>query len=121
MYAERHRVDITTASDGTATAFTPNVTGRILGVVYVKNNFANGVDFAITLETTGEPILALTDQNASGVFYPRVPVDDETGADATLDGTRKLREPVVAVSDRVRIAVAQGGDGKTGTVHIVVG
>lgn len=121
MHAERHRVDITTAADGSATAYTPNVTGRILGVVYVKTDFADGVDFAIALEATGEPILTLTDQNASGVFYPRVGVHDAAGVAATLDGTRLARAPVVACCDRVRIVVAQGGDTKTGAVHIIVG
>jgi hypothetical protein len=121
MYAQRYSVSLTTASDGTATGYTPPVNGRILAVIYQKTDFANGVDFTITLEATGEPILTLTDQNASGTFYPRVPVQDAAGADATLDGTRKMREPVRAADDRVKIVIAQGGSVKTGTVLVVVG
>lgn len=121
MYAVRHTVALTTAADGSATGYTPNVTGRILGIRYVKTDFDNGVDFAITLEATGQAVLTLTDQNASGSFYPRVPVQDDVGADATLDGTRKMREPVVAVNDRVKIVIAQGGNVKSGTVYVIVG
>jgi len=121
MHAEKHSVALTTAADGSATGYTPNVTGRILSVQYVKTDFADGVDFTITLEATGQAILTLTDQNTAGVFYPRAGVHDAAGAAATLDGTRLMREPVVAVNDRVKIVIAQGGDTKTGTVIVVVG
>jgi hypothetical protein len=121
MHATRHAVALTTAADGSATGYTPNVTGRILGIRYVKTDFADGVDFTITLEATGEAILTLTNQNAAGTFYPRVPVQDEAGADATLDGTRKMRDAVVAVHDRVKIVIAAGGNVKTGAVHVIVG
>ena len=121
MYTERHSVALTTAADGSATGYTPHITGRILGIIYTKTDFANGVDFAITLNATGETILTLTDQNSSGVWYPRVQVHDETGTGATLDGTRKMREPVAAANDRVKIVIAQGGDTRTGTVTVIVG
>lgn len=121
MYAEKHIVSLTTNGSGAATGYTPYVTGRILAVIYTKTDFADGIDFVVTLEGTGETILSGTDVNASAAFYPRVPVDDEAGADATLDGTRKMREPVVAVNDRVKIVVAQGGASKTGAFTVVVG
>jgi len=56
------------------------------------------------------------------VFYPRVPIDDEVGADAlyAAAGT-KIRDYVVAANDRVKVVVAAGGDTKTGTIKIVVG
>lgn len=121
MHAQRHVVSLTTDASGDATGYTPNVTGRVLAIRYVKTDFADGVDFTITAEATGQAILTLTNQNASGSFYPRVPVQDEAGADATLDGTRKMREPVVLAHDRVKIVVASGGDTKTGAVHVIVG
>lgn len=121
MYAERHSLTIATNGSGAGTEYTPTVTGRILTVQYVKVDYDNGIDFVVSLEATGEVILTGTDVNASAVFYPRVPVDDEAGADATLDGTRKMREPVVAAKDRVKIVVAQGGASKSGTFNIVVG
>lgn len=121
MYAERHAVSLTTDASGAATGYTPAVTGRVLAVIYAKTDFADGIDFVVSLEATAEVILTGTNVNASAAFYPRVPVDDEAGADATLDGTRKMREPVTAVNDRVKIVVASGGDTKSGTFHIVIG
>lgn len=121
MYARRDTVSLTTAADGSATGYTPVVNGRVLSLSYAKTDFANGVDFVASLEATGEVIWTGTDVNASATVYPRVPVHDEAGVVATFDGTRKMREPVVAVNDRIKIVVASGGDTKTGAVIVVVG
>jgi hypothetical protein len=122
MYAERHVITITTDGSGNGTGYTPNVTGKVLTIRYVKTDFADGIDFVATLEATGEAILTATDCNASASFYPRVPVDDEAGADALFaSGGTKLRDAVVAANDRVKIVVAQGGASKSGTFHVVVG
>lgn len=121
MYVERHPVSLATDSSGNATGYTPHVSGRVLAVIYGKVDFANGVDITVTAEATAQPILALTDQNASGTFYPRQQVHGATGTGLTTDGTRLLVEPVVVANDRVKVVVAQGGDTKTGTVTLVVG
>lgn len=122
MHVERHVVTITTDASGDGTGYTPNVTGRILGIRYVKTDYDNGVDFTITLEATGEAILTGTNINASQSFYPRAPVQDEAGADALFAaGGTKLRDPVAAARDRVKIVVAQGGNAKTGAFHVMVG
>ena len=121
MFAQRHVVSLTTDASGDVTGYAPSSTGRVLGIRYVKTDFDNGVGFTITAEATGQAILTLTNQNSSGSFYPRVPVQDDAGADATLDGTRKMREPVVIVNDRVKIVVASGGNAKTGAVHVLIG
>lgn len=40
----------------------------------------------------------------------------------TLDGTRKSAAPVpVGAGSRVKIVVAQGGDTKSGTFHVLIG
>jgi hypothetical protein len=122
MYAERHAVSLTTNASGAATGYTDRVTGRVLAVVYTKADFANGVDFTITAEATAEPILTLTDQNASGVFYPRLGVHGSTGAALLYAaGGTAVCEPVAVANDRVKVVVAQGGDTKTGTVTVIVG
>lgn len=121
MYAERHSVTLTTDGSGDATGYTANVTGRVLSVQYVKTDFADGVDITVTAEATGQAILALTDQNTAGVFYPRAQVHGPTGTALTYDGTRTVNEPVTVVFDRVKVVVAQGGDTKTGEVVIVIG
>jgi len=121
MHVQRHVVTIVTDASGDAIGYTPNVTGRVLGIRYVKTDYANGVDFTITALATGEAIMAGTDVNASASFYPRVGVTDAAGAAATLDGTRLARDAVHVANDRVKIVVASGGDTKTGTFHVIVG
>jgi hypothetical protein len=121
MHAEKHAVTVTTDGSGDATEYSPNVTGRILGVFYAKTDFAENVDFTVTLEGTGEGLWTEEDVNASKKVYPRVDVQDLVGADRTYDDTHKIQDYVVAVNDRVKIVVANGGDTKTGTFTIVVG
>ena len=121
MYAEKITIALLTDGSGDMTAYSVPATGRILTVAYTKIDFTDGVDFTVTLERHGEAIWAQSNVNASTVKYPRVPVQDEVGADATLDGTRKMREPVTAAFDRVKVVIAQGGAAKTGTLTVVVG
>jgi hypothetical protein len=46
-------------------------------------------------------VLTLTNIAADTMYYPRVPVQDETGADALYAaGGTKLREPVYVANDR---------------------
>lgn len=121
-YAERHVVTLTTDASGDVTGYTPTVTGPIRTIHYVKTDFADGVDFTVTLEATGESVWAESDVNASATRAPRQ-------ATHAVDGTASLYaavgEPVedmiVAVRDRVKIVVAQGGNAKTGAVHVVTG
>jgi hypothetical protein len=125
MYAERKTVSITTDGSGNGVGYTDAITGRILAVGYVKdgsNPYSNGVDITVTLEATAEAIVTMTDQNASGVYYPRPGVHDETGAAALFAAAgTKLREPVTAAADRVKISVASGGASKIGSFFVVVG
>lgn len=116
MYAQRQTVSITTAADGSATAYSEYVTGRIHAIHYVKNNFDDGVDFTITLEATGESLWTDTNVNASEKVYPVVAANlGGTGAASTLSEV-----PIIAANDRVKIVVAAGGDAKTGAFRIVV-
>ncbi len=50
-----------------------------------------------------------------------MPVQDNAGADLTYDGTHKVYEPVALAVDRVKIVIANGGDAKSGALHIIVG
>lgn len=122
MYAQRHTVELTTAADGTVIGYTPVVTGKIVSISYVKTDFANGVDFIVSGETSGLIIWDEDDVNASAVRAPRQAVHLNTSGAAALfaaGGTAILDEIVIA-NERIKIAVAQGGDTKTGTVHIIV-
>jgi hypothetical protein len=121
MYAERHVVTLTTDADGAATGYTPVVTGAIQTIRYVKTDFADGVDFTVTLESTGETVWAQLNVNASATVAPRQATHSTAGVAAlyAAAGTAVLA-PVVAASDRIKVVVAQGGNAKSGTVHIVV-
>ena len=89
MSVKRVKVTVTTDGSGVATAYSPRVSGRVLGIAYVKdtasagaNAYANGVDFTITAELTGENIWTQTDVNASVVVHPNAPQHDLAGVAA---------------------------------------
>lgn len=122
----RYRVTVTTAADGTATAYTPRVNGgTIHQIEYVKaasNSFADGVDFTITSEATGNSLWAESNVNASAVRAPRQPVHTQAGAAALYaSGGTAVLAPIAVANDRVKIAIAQGGNAKTGTFHVLIG
>lgn len=116
MHAERHTVALETDASGDVTGYTPNITGRVHSISYVKGDFADGVDFTITLESTGESLWTDTNVNASERVYPVAPANlGSTGGASSL-----TEVPVVAANDRVKIVVASGGNAKSGTFHVTV-
>ena len=121
----RYKVTVTTAADGTATAYTPRLAGKIYQIEYVKdgaNGFANGVDFVITGEATGIGLWAESDVNASAVRAPRQPTHSQAGAAALYAaGGTAVQDAVAIANDRVKIAIAQGGNAKVGAFHVLVG
>ena len=120
-YVQRYVVTLTTNSSGAATGYTPTVTGQISAIHYVKTDFANGVDFTVTAEATGEAIWSATDANASTVVAPRQASHSTAGAAALYaGGGSAVLVPIHVANDRVKIVIAQGGDTKTGTFHVVV-
>lgn len=126
MYCERHTVSITTDASGDGTGYTTqNVTGRILQVQYVKagsGNYADGVDFTVTEEATGNTIWQESNVNASAIRAPRQPTHSTAGAAALYAaGGAAVNDHIHVVNSRIKIVVAQGGNAGTGTFHIVVG
>src|SRR3546814_15826036 len=81
MHVRRETVAVTTDASGATTEYTDTVTGRVLGIRYVKGDFADGVDFTITSEATGETVWAESDVNASATRAPRQAIHgtDEIG------------------------------------------
>lgn len=120
-HIERHTVAVTTASDGTATAYTGTVTGKIVAIHYVKSTFADGVDFTITSEATGETIWTESNVNASTTRAPRQATHSTAGAAALYAaGGAAVNDQIALASDRVKIVIAQGGDTKAGSFIVVV-
>lgn len=117
----RFKVSVTTAADGSATAFTPRVAGKVHSIIFVNTNFASTVDFTITAEATGETIWTESNIAGSTVRYPRAATHSTAGAAAlyAAGGTGVLA-PVAVANDRIRIVIAQGGATTSGTFHILV-
>lgn len=118
---KRYKVTVTTAADGSATAYTPRLSGKINAVHYVKTDFADGVDFTITSEATGQGIWTDTNINASEIVQPRAPTHDQAGAALLYaSGGTAVADRLALANDRVKIVIAQGGNAKIGTFHILV-
>ena len=67
----RFIVSAVTDGSGDATVYSPYLSGYIHEIHYLKTDFADGVDFAITAEATGEVIWSQSDVNAAAVKAPR--------------------------------------------------
>ncbi|HEB79287.1 MAG TPA: hypothetical protein ENI79_02280 [Rhodospirillales bacterium] len=112
-------VALTTDASGDATGYTEVIRGRIESVEYVKTDFADGVDFTITLEDTGVNVWTQTNVNAAVVVAPRQATHSTAGVAATYDGTRAVLERIPVAHERVEIVIAQGGNVKSGTFKVV--
>jgi hypothetical protein len=118
---KRFEVALTTDASGDVTGYTPVFSGKISTIRYAKTDFADGVDFTITLEATGENIWTDTNINASETVAPRQATHGTDGAAALYAaGGSAVMDKIAAFADRVKIVVASGGDTKTGTFHVVV-
>lgn len=118
-YCRLATVAVTTAADGTATAYSNALNGKVNRIAYVKDTFDNGVDFTITVERTAENLWTESNVNASAVKAPRTPTHDGVGAASLYAAAGEpVEDKIVLAEDRVKIAIAQGGNVKAGTFHI---
>ncbi len=121
-FATRETVAITVDGTGDSIDYTGVVTGRVLQVAYVKDDFADGVDFTITTETTLQNIWVDTNVNASEVVTPRAPTHDAAGvASLYASSGEPVEDHIWAVKERIKIVTDEGGVSKSGTIHIIVG
>lgn len=123
-YAKRVRIDVTTASDGSATVYSSPVNGLLDKIEYVKagsGNFTDGVDFTITDENTGQSLWTEQNVNASTVRAPRqaTHAGDGTAALYAVAGAAVLDRTAIADS-RIKVVIASGGDTKTGTFWVTL-
>ncbi len=120
----RYIIPVTTAADGSATAYSSGISGKIHSVHYLKdgsNAFADGVDFTITAENTGEGIWTESNVNASTVRYPRAPTHSQAGAAALYaSGGTGVFDKIALAADRVKVVIAQGGNAKAGRFFVMV-
>ena len=123
-YIQRYVVTVTTNKKGDGIGYTPAVTGKVSAIHYVKdtsNAYSDGVSVVVTAEATGETILEIGDVNASASFAPRRVTHTTDGSQAyyTFPG-HAVRDSICLANDRIKIAVSNGGDTKTGTFHVVI-
>lgn len=120
MAIRKFSVTVTTVT-ATGEGFTPYLSGYIQSVQYVKDDFSDGVDFTITSEATGEAIWVDTDVNASETVRPRAATCTTAGVASlyAADGTA-VNDRIALGRDRVKIAVAQGGNGTSGTFIVTI-
>jgi hypothetical protein len=121
---KRLKVDVTTAADGSATFYAPSTSGEIHSIHYLKDAtvpFADGVDFTITAELTGEGIWTEANVNAGTVRYPRAGVHSNVGvASFYAAGGTAVQDKIGLANDRVKIVIAQGGNAKKGQFIVLL-
>lgn len=121
-FARRLTVTVTTDGGGDATAYSDPIDYGVLSQIrYVKTDFADGVDFTMTAEATGETLWTESNVNASATRAPRQATHSTAGVAALYaGGGTAVLAPIVLVNDRVKIVVGSGGTVKIGTFHIVL-
>lgn len=119
-FVQKQTIPVETDGNGDSTDYSTVVTGDIYAIVYTKTDFAAGVDFVITSETTGQVIWSEDNVDASEIIYPRTQVQDTAGANLTLDGTRIMVVPVAVADERIKFVISNGGDTKTGSFVLIV-
>jgi len=121
MYVNRETVAVTTAADGSATEYSVPVTGRLISIQYVKDDFVNGVVISISGETTGRTFWLEVAVNASVVKAPRQTTHlNSDGSQSTYDGSERVDRPFVLDNERIKIIIGSGGNAKNGTFHFTI-
>ena len=123
MYVQGEALTVTTAADGSATAYTANIyNGRVLQVRYVKSNYSNGVDFDVTAEGSGAVIWDQDNVNASATICPRQATSDTLGvASLYAAGGEPVEDYVWVRDERIKVVLASGGNATSGVFHFMVG
>lgn len=121
---KRYTVSVTTAADGSATAYTPRLSGKLHAAHYVADGAApydSTVDMTITGEKSGESLVTRTNVSAAFRAYPRAPTSDAAGAAALFAaGGTAVQDRMALANERIKIVLAQGGNVKTGQYHFYV-
>jgi hypothetical protein len=124
MALRRYTVPVRTAADGSATVYSPWMSGYVHEIHYIKdgsNAYTDGVDFTITAEATGETIWAQLDVNASVVKAPRQATHSTAGVAALYAAAGTAVNDRIALGrDRAKIALAAGGNAKDGQFMFVM-
>lgn len=116
MFLERVAVDVVANVIGTGSGQTVPVTGRVLGVRYIKTDYADTVDVAITSARDGRTIWAENNVTADRTLSPLAAANGTDGS--TLLSTYA---PVPVVNEGILVAVTNGGSNTTGRFEFLIG
>lgn len=124
MYARRLSATLVTAADGSVIGYVDVDFGVLSQIRYVKAgaaNYADTVDFAITVEGTGEGLWTEQNVTASATRAPRQATHGVDGAALLYaGGGAAVADKIAIAGDRIKIAITNGGDSKTGTFHFLL-
>lgn len=111
--------DIVTDDSGDATVYLAHGVSRkpngfLVMLKYTPGTLATGADLTITGETSGIPILTVTNAGTSNVFYyPRALNNEVADAAAGSAGT----EFIPIKDERIKVVIAQGGNAGAGSIE----
>jgi len=115
-------ITVDASGDGIGYAAPDRVHGHVHAIRYVKTDYADGVDVTITGETSGIPILTITDMNASATYLPRAASCDIVAAASLYAAAGEpVEDKIPIANERIKLVVASGGVSTSGTFHIWVG
>lgn len=123
MTIRKFSVTVTTIADGSATAYSPYLSGYLHQIQYVKDGttpYTDGVDFTITAEATGQTLWTEANVNAAATKAPRQPTHSTAGVALVYAATDGVADKIALGRDRVKIVLAAGGDTKTGVFNITI-
>jgi hypothetical protein len=121
MTVRRFKVDMTVDASGDGTFYTPKIYGHLVSFRYVKDDFADGIDFVCTLETTGETLWSEDAVNASATRHPRAATHSTAGAAALYaDAGVAVLNRIAIGGDRIKIVVDGGGVSTSGTLYVTI-
>lgn len=119
MTIRKFTIPLVTDSSGNATAYSPYFSGRIEQVQYLKTDFADGVDFTITLDGTGQTVWTQSDVNAATIVSPRLPTHSTAGvASLYASGGTAVQDKIAVSRDRVKVVIGSGGNTKSGSIVV---
>jgi len=123
-FAKTGTITVTTTAGGAATGYSDvgDLNGRVIELVYTKDDFDAGVTFAITGEETGKTLWSEAAVNASKTVCPRQPTHSTAGVASLYDTTdsEPVEDYLWVVNERIKWVVSAGGNAKSGTLRWVV-
>ena len=122
----RVSVPVTTDASGDATAYSEEVTGRVLQMRYVPDGTSpldTGADIVVTGDVSGAEILTQADIGTSAfTAAPRQATHNAVdGTAANYAATFPVNDYVWVAQERIKVVVANGGNTLSGTFVFYVG